>query len=195
MAYSDSKNPRGRFWEYTSDEELFDDILHTFPKISTGEKVTNTLSVIFPTDRDYQRAARTSVLTVIATIMLIVIGFNIFCLVVTPEKLVKDEITAITSDYYENYFYNKVLDNNSLSTDNADFNASAMEKILKNYTNRGFASISLRQLLLSDDQKHIAATEHLEKYCNLDRSNIKIYPEAPYNRQNYHVEYSYSCKF
>lgn len=195
MAYSEIKNPRERFREYTSDDELFDDLTYTFPRKSSSEKVGETLAVIFPTDLDYHRAAKTSVLTIIATIMLIVIGFSIFCLVVTPETLVKDEIASITSDYYENYFYNKVLDNNSLSTDNADFDASAMEKILKNYTNRGFASVSLRQLLLSDDQKHIASSEYLEKYCNLDRSNIKIYPEAPFSRQDYHVEYSYSCKF
>ena len=194
MAYSDSKNPRYRFWEYTSSDELFDDILSTFPKKSTGEKVAESLAIIFPADRDYHRAAKTSVLTVIATITLTVVGYIIFCLIATPENVIKNEITTITSDYYENYFYNKILDNNYLSTDDADFDASTMENILGRYTARGFATVSLRQLLLTDNSKP-DTTAYLEKYCNLDRSNVKIYPEAPFSRQDYHVEYSYSCKF
>ncbi|MBQ3440869.1 hypothetical protein IJG27_00960 [Candidatus Saccharibacteria bacterium] len=195
MAYSKSKNPRSRFLEYSSDEELFDDLLYSFPKKSHHEKITNTLAVVFPANRDYQRAAKTSILTVIVSVMLIITGFTIFCLIATPETLVKNEVTSIASDYYENYFYSKILDNNSLSQNSADFNESVMEDIMKNYTARGFANISLKQLLLYDNQKHASATAFLEQYCNLDRSYIKIYPEAPFNRKNYRVDYNYSCKF
>ena len=195
MAYSSSKNPRERFCKYSSNEEFFNDILKTFPKKSPSEKIATNLATIFPANRDYRRAAKNSILTVIAAVTLTVIAYIIFCLIATPEKLVKDEIASITSDYYENYFYNSILENNSLSQEDTDFNAPAMEEILKNYSARGFADITLRQLLLYDDQKHSAATEYLSKYCNLDSSRIKIYPEAPYKRQDYHVDYNYSCKF
>ena len=188
MAYIDGKNPRYRFSEYFSDEELFDDLLNSFPKKTTRDKLACIA-------QNYNRIAKDSVLTVIVTVLLIVTGFTVFGMIATPEYLIKNEITAIATDYYENYFYNKILNNNSLATDSPDFSESTMEKIMEKYIDRGFANISLRQLLLYDDEKHVAATSLLEEYCNLDASNIRIYPEAPFDRQNYRVDYKYSCKF
>ena len=194
MAYSKNKNPNYRFLDYLSDERLFDDIAKNFPKKSHRITKIKPLA-IFPTNTDYYRAAKTSILSIIVIVMLTVTGFTIFCLIATPEHLVKTEIASIATDYYENYFYNSILENNSLTPDNPDFNKPIMENILKDYTDRGFASISLRELLLYDNRKYTSATEYFEKYCNLDRSNIKIYPEAPFNRQNYRIDYDYSCKF
>lgn len=188
MAYIDVKNPRYRFLEYSSDEELFYDILYSFPKKSRRDKFASAIE-------NCNRAAKGSILTIIVAVLFIMIGFTTFGLIATPEYLVKNEITAIATDYYENYFYNRILDNNFLTTDSPDFSESTMEKIMDKYIDRGFANVSLRQLLLYDNKKHAAATPLLEEYCNLDASSIRIYPEAPFDRQNYRVDYKYSCKF
>jgi hypothetical protein len=111
--------------------------------------------------------------------MLLVLGFTIFNLIATPEFLIKKRIENITSDYYENYFYDSVPDHEAL-----DF-----------YKDIGLAKINLRQLLLYSDRKHATSLDFFAKYCSLDQTNIKIFPEAPYGRKDFHVEYTYSCNF
>lgn len=131
------------------------------------------------TSRDFSDVSKNSITTVIIFAMLAVIGFIIFNLIATPEFLVKHKIEKIVADYYENYFYDSIP------------NPDALTK----YVDRGFARVTLHQLLLFDDRRHGAATAELSKYCDLDNTLIKIYPESPFERKNYHVDYTYSCKF
>lgn len=128
---------------------------------------------------DFYHFSKNSILTVIAFVTLMVVGFAIFNLIATPEFLVKNRIKKITSDYYENYFYDSVPDHEALDI----------------YKDTGLAKVSLRQLLLYSDKKHATSLELFEKYCDLESTYIKIYPESPYDRQNYHVDYAYSCNF
>lgn len=125
------------------------------------------------------RFSKNSILTIIIFATLIVVGFSIFNLIATPEFLVKRRIENIASDYYENYFYDSVPEHEALDL----------------YKDTGLARVSLRQLLLYSDKKHATSLEFFEKYCNLDSTYIKIYPESPYERENYHVDYAYSCNF
>ena len=146
---------------------------------------------------DPARIAKNTVLAVIILAMLTVIAFTLYNLIATPEFLVKREVESITSDYYENYFYNKILENNSINPKESDLSIiePAMSKALEKYVSNGFARVSFRQLLLYDDRKHAASSNFLSEYCDLDKSIIKIYPESPFGRKNYRVDYSYSCKF
>jgi len=142
--------------------------------------------------------AKNIVLTIISTTALIVIGFMIFNLIATPEFLVKREVESITKDYYENYFYPSILSNNSISADSVstpEGAASALSDVLAQYTEKGFARLTLHQLLLYDNLRHYSSIASLSKYCDLDRTLIKIYPESPFTHQNYRVNYTYSCKF
>ena len=125
------------------------------------------------------RFSKNSILTVIVFAMLIVVGFSIFNLIATPEFLVKHKIEDITKDYYENYFYDSVPDHAALDL----------------YKDTGLARITLRQLLLYSDKKHATSLEFFEKYCDLEKTYIKIFPENPYERINYRVDYTYSCNF
>ena len=139
--------------------------------------------------------AKNSVLTIIGLVMLTMILFTLFWLIATPEHLTKRTIEDITSDYYKNYFYDSILDANSITSDNLSEHTEDIERIFGHYEKPGFAKLTLRQLLLYDNQKHIENMSELAKYCNLDNTLIKIYPDPPYNRDNYHVDYTYSCKF
>ena len=137
------------------------------------------------------------VLGVIGVAVIAVIAFTIYGLIATPEFLTKRKIESITADYYENYFYNAILENNSIDLkDASDTSASsAISSILEEYTESGFTETSLRQVLLSNHGKHFDETAEIEKYCDLDQSEIEIFPESPFGRKNYRVEYTYSCKF
>lgn len=128
---------------------------------------------------DAYHFSKNSILTIIIFVTLMVVGFSIFNLIATPEFLVKNRINRIATDYYENYFYDSVPDHEALSI----------------YKDTGLAKVSLRQLLLYSDKKHATSLEFFEKYCNLEKTSIKVFPEEPYERQNYHVDYAYSCNF
>ena len=128
---------------------------------------------------DAYHFSKNSILTVIVFATLMVIGFSIFNLIATPEFLVKRKIESIAKDYYENYFYDSVPEHEALDL----------------YKDTGLARVSLRQLLLYSDKKHATSLEFFEKYCDLEKTYIKIFPEGPYERENYHVDYAYSCNF
>ena len=141
--------------------------------ISSGPAFSRALS------ENSHHYAKNSILTIIASLTLIVLGFIIFNLIATPEYLIKKQISVITTDYYENYFYKNASDPSALY----------------HYEEVGLPRITLRQLLLYDDLKHSDKTAELSKYCDLDKTLVKIYPEAPYEKSSYHVDFTYSCKF
>lgn len=118
---------------------------------------------------------------------LAVVGLAMMAVVLTlltisftkPEKVVTSKIEAITADYYENYFYDRIKDYNSLN----------------NYTENGFSKVTLRQLLLFDSERHADAASLLNQYCDAESTYVKIYPEEPFSKTDYHVDYHYSCTF
>ena len=141
---------------------------------------------------------KNTILTVIGVVALVGIGFLLYKLIVTPEFTVKREVENIIGDYYENHFYPQVLKNNNLEKDQVDSGEKAepiMSKIFEKYVDRGFPVIPFRQLLVYDDLKHKDSKATLGKYCDLDQSQIKIYPVSPYTSHDYRTEIIYSCNF
>ena len=123
--------------------------------------------------------AKRVILGVIALSMLLVILMILFMVFTTPEKAVTGKIETIVADYYENYFYDRIQNYENLT----------------NYTESGFSKVTLRQLLLFDSERHADAADLLTKYCDSEGTYIRIYPEEPFSRQDYRVEYNYACKF
>ena len=128
---------------------------------------------------------------------LTVIGVSIFIVALTilssilfsPERVTKNQISQLASEYYENYFYAKLI------TANPSITTKELEEILGKYQTSGLAAIPLRQLLLYDNQKNAASAPKLEKYCDTNNTYMKFYPEPPYSKTSYHTEYFYSCNF
>ena len=134
---------------------------------------------------------RRAIMSVIVLVCLAVILMVLFGKFATPENIVTNKITSITKDYYENYFYDTIIGTNSIGDDSE----KSLEQIMSRYIEPGFASISLRQLLLFGGQRHADAAPILQNYCDENRTNVKIYPEPPFGRTDYHVEYNYSCEY
>ena len=112
----------------------------------------------------------------------IVTFFVVFTILsLKPEGSIKRQIEAIAADYYENYFYPKLT--------------SSGTKNLNRYTSSGFARVSLRQLLLFDNERYKKSAPLITKYCNENKTFVQFFPEPPFNKNNYHAEYHYSCEF
>ncbi|MBR2795489.1 hypothetical protein IKE13_00305 [Candidatus Saccharibacteria bacterium] len=127
------------------------------------------------------------VLIVIVLSMVAVIAAAICTVFLKPENTVKDKISELSADYYENYLYEKFDFSNLSPEDYLDF--------MQKYEKTGLTATTLRQLLLYDHQKNAEFAPLLKKYCDEDTTYIKYYPEHPYSKTSYRVEYTYSCEF
>ena len=135
-------------------------------------------------------AARRAILTVIVLAMMTVVLAVLAQSMMTPENTVKRKVESIAADYYERYYYDLILSQNA-----ADEGSEAIAQIMERYVGPGFAKVPFSQLTLYDGQKHAEAAKVLNEYCDEDQSYVKIYPDAPFARKDYHVEYYYSCNF
>ncbi len=127
-------------------------------------------------------AERITIIVVIIIAMLVVAAAIAIQLFNTPERSVKSKIENIASDYYENYFYKKIVKNGT--TD-----------VIGKYKETGFARVYFRQFLLYDNEKYASEAPLIKKYCDENSSFVIFYPDPPYGQTNYHVEYNYSCEF
>ena len=125
---------------------------------------------------------RTITIAIIILAMIIVVTFIILTIVFSKENIIKSEINDIATDYYENHLYEKYASPDG-STNN-----------LNKYEENGINHIPLRQLLYSNkDYKEKA--ESILKYCDENKTFIKYYPDSPFSKTSYHIEYTYSCNF
>ncbi len=148
--------------------------------------------------RDSSQIAKKIILGIIALTMLTTVIFVFFNLVATPEFLLKRQVESMTRDYYENFFYPQILANNQISESELSDSATSEAKLLPifdKYQAPGFPRLTLRHLTLYDDAKYRNFTGTLAKYCDLDKTQIKIFPESPFKKSNYRVEYDYTCNY
>ena len=139
------------------------------------------------TSRKIHRRSRHTILAVIVLAMMSVILTILFTTLSTPERVITHQVEAISTDYYENYFYDQIGSNATSNT--------SIPEIMEKYLTRGFAKITLNQLLHFDNGRHSGAASTLSTYCDLENTYIKIYPLEPFGRQDYRIDYHYSCEF
>ena len=136
--------------------------------------------------KDINNFARKYLLILIPCLA-IIIALAIACtFIFSPERQSKSELEALARNYYENIFYQNMLDSNEYSGDPA--------KSLEKYKDSGLTSVSLRQLILLNEDKNVS-TNYVLEYCDQKQTSVEFYPEPPFERTSYHVEYTYSCNF
>ena len=138
--------------------------------------------------KSQENFAKKIILGIIIFTAIIILGLTIFAAIFTNENRVKSAISNIATDYYENYFYENLLRS-------PDFPKDHPEDVLEEYQSSGLSVLTLRDLLLYDDQKHFSERDFLTKFCDEGKTYIHFYPDEPYTRNSYHVEYTYSCNF
>ena len=143
------------------------------------------LSRVKKRDQHIFRAAKNTTFTVIILTTLVMILITLFASFINPERIIKHKIESIATDYYESYFYPEIVTNN----------VKTPSEIFEKYTTTGFTLVSFQQLLLFDGEKHADSVAAISEYCELDSSYVKFYPDSPFYKTDYHVEYHYSCAF
>ncbi len=139
--------------------------------------------------KSYHFSVQKLILSIIMAAVLIVIIVLISAFFFKPENIVKSKISAIASDYYENYFYERLINSETYQE------VGNIEKVMEKYQDSGLSPLNLRQLLLYDNQKNADSAPLLKKYCNEENTYVKFYPEPPYSKTSYRAEYTYSCNF
>lgn len=98
----------------------------------------------------------------------------------TPERMTERRVAEFVADYYENYLHP------TLEVDDPG---------MTRYVEHGFAPITLRQLLLYDNQKNSEYADELTQYCDENSTLVWIFPYEPYGKKDYRVEYKWGCNF
>ncbi len=122
------------------------------------------------------------ILAIIVTIIGVIISFFL-----QPEHLTKSRIESLATDYYENYLYENLINSENYSGD--------IEATMSKHAEIGFTPITLRQLILHDQEKTASIADSLRANCDVERTTIKYYPVSPYSRTDYRVDYNYICNF
>lgn len=132
-------------------------------------------------------SARNVTLIIIIITTLIIWASFIASILLKPARLVPPKIEALATNYYENIFYERMENSDQFSGDPT----ATLEK----HRERGLAIITLRQILLQDPPITADEAEYLRQYCDENKTTIHFYPDPPYTRTDYHVEYNYACNF
>jgi hypothetical protein len=136
--------------------------------------------------------AKPVILTVIGLAGLTVILATFSAFYFTPERVVKDEIDSLAKSYYENKIYENIINANATDISSGK---KSLETIMEKYTRVGFSPISLRQLFLVGSGSRPNTTAIITKYCNENTTSLTFFPDPPYGKEDYHISYTYDCKF
>ena len=123
---------------------------------------------------------------IIATIVIVMMGL-VVSLLCNNERITQRKIDEMTREYYEGYIYPNTI-NGAMSQDD-------INRVMGRYERWGFTQVSLRQLLLYDGRKNMEEGGFVRNYCDENETKAKIYPEAPYDKKSYRVEYEYKCEY
>ena len=149
--------------------------------------MTKQLSLKAKNNKQHFSTIQKIIISIIIIAMLATSIAVISVLIFTPEKRIKSQIELLATDYYKNYLYQNIADKNQ-----TPYN---IEKVLSNYAQEGFSSITLRDLLWHDVKKSANLASTAKKYCDINETTIKFYPEPPFTQDAYRIEYNYSCNF
>lgn len=133
--------------------------------------------------------AKKLILAIIFLVFLVVIGATISSFFLTTEAQVNSQISHLATDYYENYFYPSLINSDKFQS------LPDQTSVLDNYHTHGLSSIPLDTLLLYDNQKNASYSDFLSEYCDTGATTVTIYPDPPYEKSSYHIEYHYSCDY
>ena len=124
---------------------------------------------------------------IIIPIMIIIVVIAVACIFIfNPEQQVKSKLNDLASEYYENVFYENMLNSNEYSGNSA--------KSLAKYESTGLTPMKLHQLILLNENTSVD-TDYITDYCNDEQTTIKYYPKPPYSKNSYEIEFTYYCNF
>ena len=123
---------------------------------------------------------------IIAAIVMVAVGLvsSFFC---NSERMTQRKIDEMAREYYEEFVYQNLI--------NGAMSQEEIADVMGRYEKYGFAPVPLRQLLLYDGRKNMEDGGFVTDYCDENETKMKIYPEAPYDKKSYRIEYTYKCEW
>ena len=103
------------------------------------------------------------------------------------EAKLKKELTNMGKDFYENYYYPGLG------------NIDKKDEILKNMSTIGI-KVNLNNLVTynnkkNEDKLEMFKNDKTKNECNKEETKVIIYPEKPYNNDNYKIEVRLDCGY
>ncbi len=123
-----------------------------------------------------------TIIVIIVAVMVIVIIAVATSFLFKTENIVKAKIENLATSYYEDNLYEKFL--------TSDGGADGFKK----YDQSGLPLVPLRQLIYTSDLEK-TEIEQIRNACDENKTYIKYYPESPYSKTSYRIEYTYNCNF
>ena len=128
-------------------------------------------------------------LGVIAMAFIVVVVAVVCAFLFTTERMVKARLDGIARDYYENYFYEKMVSSDKYAE------IDDMDAAMAKYVETGFARVELRQMVLGNAKTSEGDVDYVLRHCDENTTAVVFYPESPYGRESYHMEFTYDCDF
>lgn len=122
------------------------------------------------------------IIAIVIIAMIVVVVATIMFLVFTKENRIKPKIEALATSYYEDNLYEKFV------------NPTNSTEMLQKYDKTGLPLVQLRQLIFTSDLEK-TEIEQIRNACDENKTYVKYFPEPPYSKTSYHIEYTYNCNF
>lgn len=121
----------------------------------------------------------------ISTVM---VGVSLFVTVYyNPEAVAERKFAELAKVYYEDYYYDRFVES---------VEPELFEEKMAKSTDTGFQPVLLRQLLLYQNGKYASYRKYFEREgfsCDKNKMSATFYPQAPFGRTDYKVEYNVAC--
>jgi hypothetical protein len=105
----------------------------------------------------------------------------------SKEKEMNDKINSLVKEYYEDYLYNQIGTDYETRTE-----------ALKGYEQTGL-NVSIYNLIRITNSKQLSEIEKIfvnpdtNEKCDLNNSDVFIYPKSPYNKEDYEIKINLNC--
>ena len=132
--------------------------------------------------------AQKTILTIIFTTIIAVIVFAIFALNSRNTINIESEISQMSAEYYEKYYFP------DLEKSIHEHSGSPLQNVLSEYTDTGFSRVPLRQII-AHTQSSRATIDYISTHCDVNNTFVHFFPEEPFTSTSYHTSYTYSCNF
>lgn len=139
----------------------------------------------FNTTKKRLSTTQKTIIAIILISSILVVAFYLYSLFFNSEAHIKGKLSTLASHYYEDYLYENLINSENIND---------LGEVMEEYKTSGFPTVYLRQLLYykENDAKTISL---LKEHCNENKTGVKFYPESPFSKTSYRIEYIYSCDF
>ena len=103
------------------------------------------------------------------------------------EAVVKGDLDKMANWYYEEYIYNGLVEEGT--------SPERLNELMDRYIVRGFSITKLRKLLSHEEAIKDVDAALIKKHCDVNKTTVKFYPEEPFDKKSYRMDWRYDCDF